>query len=372
MKISIFSAFYPFRGGISQFSALLFRSLEKKHSVKAFTFKRQYPDFLFPGETQYVTEKDNADQIPSNQILDSINPFTYFSSARRINKEKSELYISNYWMTFFGPSMGIIARRLNKNTKQIAILHNVIPHEKRFFDKPFNKFFLNKTDGFVVMSDTVLSDLLSLKPSAKYIRIDHPIYNHFGAKIDQKIAQEKLNLSTDKKTLLFFGFIRDYKGLDLLIEAMDQLDDSFQLIVAGEIYGSFDKYKTLIENSKSKGRIHLFNHYISDDEVSTYFSAADVCILPYKSATQSGITAISNHFTLPIIATDVGGLKETIHHLQTGLIINEPKTEQISSSIQLYFSSNYKEKFSKTILAENHKNSWENFTDKLIEFYQTI
>ncbi len=372
MKISIFSAFYPLRGGIAQFSALLFRSLEKKHTVKAFTFKRQYPDFLFPGETQFVTEKDNADIIPAIPILDSINPITYFFSAKKINKEKSDLYISNYWMTFFGPSMGIIARLLNKNTKQIAILHNVIPHEKRFFDKPFNRFFLNKTDGFVVMSDIVLKDLLSLKPNAKYIRIDHPIYNHFGNKINQKEAQEKLNLSSDKKTILFFGFIRDYKGLDLLIEAMDLLDNSYQLIVAGEVYGSFDKYNTIINNSNSKERIHLFNKYISDDEVSIYFSAADVCVLPYKSATQSGITAIANHFTLPIIATDVGGLKETINHNKTGLIINQPKKEQISESIELYFTSNYKEEFSKNILTENQNHSWDNFTDKLMIFSQTL
>jgi glycosyltransferase involved in cell wall biosynthesis len=372
MKISIFSSFYPFRGGIAQFSALLFRSLEKSHTVKAFTFKRQYPDFLFPGETQFVTEKDVVDKIPSEQILDSINPISFYNSARKINEFNSDVYIINYWMTFFGPSLGILSRRLSKKTKQIAIIHNMIPHEKRFFDKPFNNFFLKKTEGFVVMSDTVLKDLLLLKPTAKYIRLNHPIYNHFGDKINQKEAQEKLNISTSKKTLLFFGFIRDYKGLDLLINAMNQLDDTYQLIIAGEVYGSFEKYQTLINHSTAKDRIHLFNKYISDEEVPTYFSAADTCILPYKSATQSGITAISNHFTLPIIATDVGGLKETIQHLKTGIIVKKPTVDQISESIKIYFSSNYREIFTENISIENKNNSWDIFTQKLIEFVKTI
>lgn len=372
MKISIFSAFYPFRGGISQFSALLFRSLQKKNSVTAFTFKRQYPNFLFPGQTQFVTETDIADKIPAERILDSINPLTFFSLARKLKNEKSDLYISNYWMTFFGPPLGIISRILKNNTKQISILHNVKPHENRFFDSAFNKFFLKYTDGFVVMSDAVLNDLLYLKPSAKYIRIDHPIYNHFGDKIIQQNALETLKISLNKKTLLFFGLIRDYKGLDLLIESMNLLDDSYQLIIAGEVYGSFEKYQSLIDQSSAKDRIKLFNQYISDEDVSLFFSAADVCILPYKTATQSGITAISNHFTLPIIATDVGGLKETIHHKKTGLIVEKPTVEFLGEAIQNYFLNNYKADFSLNISIENKNKSWDNFTDQLINFSKSL
>lgn len=372
MKISIFSAFYPYRGGIAQFSASLFRSLQKKHEVKAYTFKRQYPNFLFPGTTQFVTEKDKADKIESIRILDFLNPLSYFKTGKVINQSNPTLYISNYWMTFFGPAMGIIARKINRNTKQVSILHNVIPHEKRFFDKPFTRFFLNRTDGFIVMSDAVLNDLLLLKPTAKYIRIDHPIYNHFGDKMDQQIALEKLGISKDKKTLLFFGIIRDYKGLDFLIEAMNDLDDSYQLIVAGEVYGSFEKYEVLIQTSKNKDNIHLFNQYISDDDVPLYFSAADVCILPYRSATQSGITAVSNHFTLPIIATDVGGLRETISHNETGLIVDQPDSKKIGEAIYHYFIHDLKEKFTQNILKENQKKSWDNFTDQLVEFSKKL
>lgn len=371
-KIAIFSTFYPFRGGIAQFSSSLYRSLEKNHSVKAFTFKRQYPNFLFPGKTQFVTEKDNADKIDAVRVLDSITPLTYFKTAQQINNSKPDVYISNYWMSFFGPALGVIARFLTKNIKQIAVIHNAIPHEKKFFDTPFSKFFLNKTDGFVVMSDAVLNDLLKLKPDAKYIRIDHPVYNHFEEKTNQLNALEKLKLDPTKKTLLFFGFIRSYKGLDILLKAFEKLDDSYQLIVAGEIYGSFENYQQLINENPNNQNIHLFTDYIDDKDVTLYFSAADVCILPYKSATQSGITAISNHFTLPVIATDVGGLKETVKHLKTGLIVDKVDPEFLKLAIEKYFNQNMKHQFSNAIEEENKLKSWDNFTEKLIEFSKTI
>jgi glycosyltransferase involved in cell wall biosynthesis len=372
MKISIFSTFYPYRGGIAQFSSLLFRSLEKKSTIKAITFKRQYPNFLFPGKTQLVTKEDKVDKINAKRTLDSINPITYYKTAREINKQKPDLYVSNYWMTFFGPALGIISRLLNKKIKQIAVLHNVTPHEKKFFDKPFTKYFLKKTDGFIVMSDNVLKDLLHLKPEAKFIRIGHPVYHHFGEKIEQEKAIKKLKLDPTKKTLLFFGFIREYKGLDLLLKAFELLDNDYQLLIGGEIYGDFSKYQELIDTSRKKEDIHLFTDYISDSEVPYFFSASDVCILPYKSATQSGITAISNHFCLPIIATDVGGLKETIQDKATGLIVKKVNEKDISIAIKNYFQEGYKNQFSQKIADQNKINSWDNFAEKLLHFASSI
>jgi len=251
----------------------------------------------------------------------------------------------------------------------------MIPHEKRFFDKPFNRFYLKRIDGFVVMSDIVLKDLLSLKPKAKFIQLNHPTYNHFGDSVDQQTAIQNLKIADKKYTLLFFGFIRDYKGLDILIDAMSMLDDRYQLIVAGEVYGSFDTYQEQINASSARERIHLFNKYISDEEVPVYFSAADVCILPYKSATQSGITAIANHFNLPVIATDVGGLKESIEDQQNGLIVKEVSVEALKNSIEHYFSNNLKEKFTKNLKERNlteNGNSWDNFTEKLLNFAATL
>jgi glycosyltransferase involved in cell wall biosynthesis len=248
----------------------------------------------------------------------------------------------------------------------------VIPHEKRFFDIPFNRYFLKRNDGFIVMSDKVLNDLLSIRPNAPYLRINHPVYDHFGEKLAQTVAQEKLGLDPSKKTILFFGIIRDYKGLDLLIDACAQLDESYQLVIAGEVYGSFDKYTEQIKTLGVEKKIHLFNQYISDDEVSTFFSACDVCVLPYKSATQSGITSIANHFLIPLIATDVGGLKETIVHKQTGIIVEKPDASMIANAIKDFFSKDLKNRFTKNIQADNKLNSWENFCLKIEQFYEEL
>jgi glycosyltransferase involved in cell wall biosynthesis len=372
MKIAFLSTFYPFRGGIAQFNALMYRAFEREHTVKAFTFKRQYPDFLFPGETQYVTKEDIADEIPSVEVLDSINPVTFITTAQKVKQFAPDIFITKYWMTFFGPSLGYVAKKLNKKAKRISVLDNVIPHEKRFFDGFCNRFFLKHNDGFVVMSDAVLKDLLSIKPDAKYIRVNHPVYNHFPTPIPQEKAQRNLNLDPTKKTILFFGFIREYKGLDLLIQAMDLLDDAYQLLIAGEVYGSFDKYQELIDNSTANSRIALYNQYIADNEVSDYFSAADVCVLPYKSATQSGITSIANHYNLPIIATNVGGLKETIHHQKTGLIVDKPEIREIAATIKTYFYGNFKADFAAEIEKEKLENSWENFVAKIIAFSKEL
>jgi glycosyltransferase involved in cell wall biosynthesis len=372
MKFSFLSTFYPFRGGIAQFNALLYREIEKENEIEALTFKRQYPNFLFPGETQMVQEGDKVDQIKAKRIVDTINPLTWYSTRRYLRKSNPNVVLTKYWMTFFGPSLGLAIRKLNKNTVRISILDNVIPHETRFFDGIANRIFLKNNDGFVVMSDKVLEDLLKLKPDAKYIRVNHPLYNHFGEKMDQKVAREKLGLTPNKKTLLFFGFIRAYKGLDILLEAFNQLDDTYQLIVAGEIYGDFSPYQSLIEKSANKSNIHLFNHYIQDDEVPFYYSAADVCILPYKSATQSGITSISYHFELPIIATDVGGLKETIYDGKTGMIVPQPEASEIRKTIENYFTQGKQLEMQENIRKENKLNSWSNFSRRLLDFSEEL
>jgi Glycosyltransferase len=368
MRIAYLSTFYPFRGGIAQFNASLFRELEKNHDIVAFTFTRQYPDMLFPGKTQYVTSDETADPIKSIQTLDSINPLSYYSTARHIKAFKPDLLIMKYWMSFFGPSLGTVAKLMPEQTKVITILDNVIPHEKRFFDSAFTNYFLKHNDGFIAMSEAVKNDLVSLKPNAQYIKKEHPLYNHFGQKMEQAEARRQLQIQADKKTLLFFGFIRDYKGLDVLIKAFDLLDDSYQLIIAGETYGSFDKYQQLINSISNKERVYVFNDYITDDKVPVFFSAADVCVLPYKSATQSGITSIAYHFDLPIIATDVGGLKESIHHQSTGLIVNHPEPEPVALAVKEYFNNRLAGKFVSNILNMKEELSWKNFANSLIEF----
>lgn len=371
MKIALLSVFYPYRGGIAQFGGMLYRALEVHNEVKAFNFKKQYPNFLFPGSSQFVSEADSADAIPSERSLNSTGPLSFHRTAQGIKSFHPDLLITQYWMTFFGPSLGAVSKRM-KGTRRIAILHNVIPHEKRFFDAPANRYFLKHNDGFVVMSDVVLKDLLSLKPDAKYLRIDHPVYSQFGESLEPTVAREKLGVPLGKKVLLFFGIIRDYKGLDVLLQAFQGLPEDFHLLVAGECYGPFEKYEQLIKELALESRITLCTRYIEDREVSAFFSAADVCVLPYKSATQSGITAIAHHFNIPLIATDVGGLKETIIDGKSGLIVAQPEPEMLRSTILSYFENNMKIAMAAFIAAQKTDHSWENFAQKIVEFSESL
>ncbi|MDD2634693.1 MAG: glycosyltransferase [Bacteroidales bacterium] len=369
MRISYLSTFYPFRGGIAQFNASVMRELQNLgNEVQAFTFTTQYPKFLFPGETQMVKEGDIVDVIKSKRILNSAFPLNWPYAAAKIKKTSPDILLMKYWMSYFGPSLGYVAAKIKKNTKVITILDNVIPHEKKFFDKAFTKYFLKRNDGFIAMSEKVKNDLLFYLPNAKVKLLPHPLYDHFGAVVDKKTAQLRLGLNTSKKTILFFGFIRDYKGLDLLIKAFSKLDKSYQLIIAGEVYGNFDKYDVLINNNSNKENIHKHIKYISDKEVSLYFGASDVCILPYKNATQSGITGISYHFETPMIATNVGGLSEIIQDKKTGLIVAKPEIELIKNEIQNYFETCSQTTFIKNIKELKKELSWSNFAYELMEF----
>lgn len=374
MKIVFLSTFYPFRGGIAQFNALLYRELEKEHDIEAVTFKRQYPGILFPGKTQYVTQEDSADPIPARRSLDSVNPFSYWSTAKAIRKQKPDLIITKYWMTFFGPCLGFVLGRQSRFTKRIAILDNVIPHERRFFDHRFNRYFLRRNDGFIAMTEKVKADLLSYLPDAKCEVIPHPVYPQFGKKLKREEALKALDLEDlkEKRILLFFGIIRDYKGLDLLIETLGKLDDRYHLLIAGEVYGSFEKYSRLIKSLKLEHRTHVIERYIADHEVPKFFSAADVCMLTYKSATQSGITGIAQYFELPMIATKVGGLGETIEHEKTGFVCDEQRAESIASWVARYFDEAKKETMSEALKQENQRNSWEVFARKLVRFYEEL
>jgi len=373
MKIAYLSTFYPFRGGIAQFNASLYNALAKQgHSVEAYTFTTQYPSFLFPGETQMVKDGDNAEIIDSQRIINSANPFSYPFAAKKVKKSQPDVLIMKYWMSYFGPSLGYVAGKLSKDAVVITILDNVIPHEKKFFDKAFTKYFLKRNTAFVAMSEKVKNDLLSLMPEAKHRVIPHPLYNHFGNIEDKIQAREKIGIKPDKKTLLFFGFIRDYKGLDLLIDAFAELDESYQLLIAGEVYGSFDKYNNLIKNNPRKDDIHAHVKYISDAEVPLYFSAADLCILPYKSATQSGITGISYHFELPMIATDVGGLAEIIHHKKTGLIVKQALASEISKTIKEYFAGDYHQDCVMNIRELKKSLSWGSFAEQITDFVNEL
>jgi len=373
LKIAILSCFYPFRGGIAQFNACLYSELSRTHDVKAYSFLRQYPEILFPGKTQFVTPDDEAVSIESEALLDTVNPFSYINTLRNINKWAPDLLILRYWMPWFAPSLGFISRHINKKCKVISILDNVIPHERRIGDRALTKYFLSGSDGFITLCHDVDKDLEAFGSNKPHIVLPHPLYSHFGGKLPNDGAKELLGLDKRKKTLLFFGLIRKYKGLDILLRAFDMLDDSYQLIIAGEPYGSFDEYSELIDASKGKERIKLFPKYIKDSEVKLYFSAADVTVLPYRSATQSGISSVSYHFEVPMIVTDVGGLKETIGERGTGLVAPSAEPESIKNEIERFFQySGIKDECIKNIRSEKERLSWGSFSGSIIKFAQQL
>lgn len=373
MKIAFLSPFYPYRGGIAQFSDSLYLALAKDNDIKAFTFTRQYPKLFFPGKTQYVSDSDVNRNIHVERVLDSINPFSYYSTANEIIRFKPDIVLISYWLPFFAPAFGKIAGILRKNgIKVIAILHNVTAHEKKPGDKSLTKYFFNRCDSFVILNKASEKDLLELKPDAKYVIHPHPLYDHYGEKINRVEARNKLDIPADKKVILFFGFIRDYKGLDILIESMKDLNDDYLMLIAGEVYGDFKKYDELIDKAGVRGKISLHVKYIPETEIPLFFSAADVCVLPYRSATQSGIVGISYHFDLPVIVSDTGGLAEMVEENQTGLIVNNIKPQVLSSSIKKYFDENLKEKFISFIRDYQSKHSWKAFADNVIQLAERL
>lgn len=365
MKIAYLSTFYPYRGGIAQFNADLYREFEKKHEVLAYNFKRQYPDLLFPGKTQYVTENDLADAIPNQRILDSLNPLSYLRAAHKIKSVHPDLLLTRFWLPFFGPSLGTVARRLRCN--KIAILDNVIPHEGRLGDRALTKYFLNAFDGFVVMSSEVEEDLNTFRPEAPRIFHRHPPYDHFPDPIDKQSAREKLGIKQGQKVLLFFGFIRSYKGLDLLIDALKELSEDYVLLIAGECYGDFTPYEEQIARNGLKDRVIIHNRYIDDDEVPLFYCASDLSMLTYKNATQSGVVSISYHYKLPVLVTDVGGLREVVEPFNSGIVVDEPEPHLIAEGVRAYFVKG-PTPFISGIDKHNKESSWESLANSIEEF----
>jgi glycosyltransferase involved in cell wall biosynthesis len=276
-------------------------------------------------------------------------------------------------MSFFGPMMGFWSRFLSKKTVKIALIHNLTPHEKRFFDGVFNRYFLGGYDGFVLLSDAVRSEVLNMKPNAQTLVLKHPSYQQFGSKMDKMRAREILNLDPRKKTLLFFGLIRDYKGLDLLLKAYSKLDDSFQLLIAGEVYGDRNGYDKLILQSKNK-HISFVDQFIPTEEVNIYFSAADLCILPYKTATQSGIKAMCDVFHLPVLVSRAGGLHEEISENETGFVMRSASDGTFAEQIVEIFSDSRLENVAQNVQNQlrNKENEWDEFADSVLKFADMI
>jgi len=367
MKIAFLSTFYPFRGGIAQFNGALFRALEKQHDVKAFNFTTQYPSFLFPGKTQFVEEDDKADHIPSERILNSMSPASFVQTVRKIKDFAPDLLIIGYWMPYMAPSLGYVAGKMNKTCKVVSIVHNATPHEQGKMDRSLSNYFFKRNTKCITLSNAVKNDLESKFPAIDTKVLLHPVYEHFGIKVDKLEAHEKLSIPSDKKQILFFGLIRDYKGLDLLIKAMPDLPENYNLTIAGEVYGTFNEYQKIITSLGLEERVHLHLKYIPDEDVKLFFSMADVVALPYRSATQSGIVAIAKHFSKPVVATDVGGLSEFIVRPSEGEITNSISSAEIARSIRNVVENDEHSE----PLSNSKPYSWEQFAQELLEFAES-
>jgi D-inositol-3-phosphate glycosyltransferase len=366
-RIVIVSPAWPLRGGISASTERLAFELESLgHEVVIISFSLQYPSLLFPGKTQFSDEKPTFD-LDIRPIINSINPFSWLLTIRKIRMINPDIVLYRYWMPFFAPSFGIIARGIGK-VKQVCLADNVIPHEKRFGDSFLNNFFLSKMDRFVAMSGTVKSDLKKLFPQKNTILIPHPVYDHYGLGVEREAAAEELGLAADKKYLLFFGFIRHYKGLDILIESLAIVKEQFpnlMLLVAGEFYEDKKPYLDLIEKNGLKDRVIIHDHFIPNEKVRFYFSLADMIVQPYRTATQSGITQMAYHFLKPVVVTDVGGLSEIIEHMENGYVVpTDP--EFIAASIEDYLLYNRQEAFQNGMEKAKSKFSWKALAESVV------
>ncbi len=373
MKIILIGPAYPLRGGIADTNESLARALQNDgHEVEIKTFKLQYPNFLFPGKTQFSEEKA-PETLNIDLLVNSINPFNWIKTARRINKAKPDFVIIRYWLPFMSPCLGSIARMLNKKIKVIALTDNIIPHERRAFDTIFTKYFVNPCDAFVTLSRTVEEELKEF--TRKPIMYNpHPINDNFGEKIPKSKAREILKLDSDGKYILFFGLIRKYKGLDLLLEAMadsrlKELD--VRLVIAGEFYDKPEEYLDIIEKYKMSDRIIIENQFIPLSEIRNYFSAADLSVQTYHSASQSGITQIAFHFDLPMLVTNVGGLSEIVENGKIGYVVEKNPTE-IADAIMDFYNNNRFDTFTKNVEIEKKKFSWQQFSENLIHLYTKI
>lgn len=373
MKIIIIGTAYPLRGGIAHFNALLANHLQKRHEVETITFKRQYPKLLFPGKTQEETG-EHSEINPAPELIDSINPLNWFSVAKKISKHKPDLLIFKYWMPFFGPCFGTIAKRVKKHTgaKVLYICDNIIPHEHRLGDIAFTKYAFRQADYFIVQSDAVEKDLLHHFPDSIYRKVPHPVYENFGCSIPKNQAREALGIFK-KKVILYFGYVRKYKGLMVLIEAMKEIKDrgmmaeEILLLAVGEFYDDEAKYRQKVKDLDLGSCIQFVSDYVPNEQVANYFSAADVVVLPYLSATQSGIVQIAYNFQKSVIATNVGGLAEVILDGKTGFIVPPGDPVAIANAIQRFYNEKRENEFSKNVEIEKKKYTWDRLVTAIEE-----
>lgn len=369
-KIVIIGPAHPLRGGLATFNQRLAKEfISEGHDCSIYSFSLQYPGFLFPGTTQY-SDEPAPEGLAIHSVINSVNPANWLQVGRRLQKLRPDIIVVRYWLPFMGPALGTILRRVKKNrhTRIVCIADNVIPHEKRPGDTPFTRYFLKSCDAFVTMSEKVMADLRLFQKTKPAQLVEHPLYDNFGPIIPKPLAREKLGLPVSGKLILFFGFIRKYKGLDLLLEAMANpgiRSSGIRLLVAGEFYEDEKPYLELIAKLGIAQQLILKTIFIPDSEVQYYLCAADAVIQPYRNATQSGVTPLAYHFEKPMVVTNVGGLPRLVPDEKAGLVVN-PDPDAIASGI-LHFYQLGEDYFIPHLRNEKQKYSWSNLVGVIFQ-----
>ena len=376
MKVIIAGSAYPYRGGLASYNERLAAEFQLQNDeIQIETFVLQYPSFLFPGKSQY-SDSPAPGNLKISRSINSINPFNWIRVGLKIRKEKPDLLIFKFWIPFMGPCFGTIARiaRSNKHTRVLTIIDNLIPHEKRIGDRWLTNYYVKASDAFVAMSKSVLEEIDQFTKKKPRLFSPHPIFDNFGKRIPKEEAIQNLGLSSQFRYILFFGFIRDYKGLDLLIEAFADTrfrDLPVKLIIAGEYYSDSQKYQDLIEAHHLANDVILRNDFIPNEEVANYFCACDIIAQPYKTATQSGVTQIGFHFEKPMLVTNVGGLAEIILDGKIGFV-TQPEKKEIANALFRFFSSDIAKNFEANLIEEKKKYEWSAMYQNIMKLYNQV
>ncbi len=373
LKITIVGPAHPYRGGLAAIMETMAREYSSRgHQVEILTFTLQYPGFLFPGKSQTVDTPPPGD-LSIERAVSTIDPLSWIRVGRRLHRQRPDIVLMKYWTPFMAPCFGTIARiaRKNEYTKVLCQIDNVEPHERHLVDKPLNRYFLNSVDGFVFMSEQVHRELAAYT-SAPALFSPHPMFENFGTHVDRDEACRELGLDPSDRYALFFGLIRDYKGLDMLLEAWSRFRrKGHKLIVAGEFYASREKYIELIKRERLEDDVIMHDFFVADDRVRFYFSAADCVVLPYKSATQSGVTQIAYNFCTPMIVTDVGGLSEIVPDAEVGYVC-PPTVDGVYDSLCRIYEGDTLDRFARRIATERQRFSWAAMCDRIEELYDIV
>jgi len=365
LKIALVGPAYPLRGGIAQYLALLYRALEERHEVRFYSFRRQYPGLLFPGRTQ-KEEDPPALKVPSTPVLDSVNPLSWWSAGRAVARWAPDALVFKWWTPFFAPSYHAVSRAARRaGTRVIYVCDNVTPHERGGLDSLLTRWGLAEVDAALVMSEAVRQDLLRFRPGIPHRMVRHPLYSQFGSPQDPAEARRALGLSGE--VLLFFGFIRGYKGLDLLLKALPRMRRPATLCVVGEFYEDRAPYDRLVAELGLAGRVRVLDRFAGEAEVRQYFSACDVAVLPYRSATQSGVIPLAYAMECPVITTTVGGLSEVVEDGGTGLLVPPEDPAALAAAADAFYERGGRPAFRERILEYRKQFQWEVLVDAIEE-----